>query len=319
MRQINFTQAVREAYIEEMARDDTVFLLGEDIQGLDGTTLGLVDQFGPERVMDTPLSENAISGAAVGAALAGYRPVALMMFSTIFYTCADEVLFAAPEWRFVHGGTQKVPVVFVAQTYSFGGMGNDHGRHLSAVTMQSPGLKVVVPSTPYDAKGLMKTAIRDNNPVCFMAPIMLLGDKGEVPEEEYTIPFGVADIKRDGTDVTVAATGYMVKLALEAARELEDEVSVEVIDLRTLEPLDLKTILTSVEKTGRLVVVDEGMERCGVGAEIGMQVMENAFDSLKKPVQRVSAKNYPLPSGQQEKYILPGQADIVSAIKKVMN
>lgn len=320
MKTIFYSQALNEAYVEEMGRDETVFVLGESIQGSSsGLTVGLVQKFGPERVMDTPLSEHAIAGAAVGAALAGYRPIAEFVFSEAFYCCADEMLVAGPGWRFVHGGTQQVPVVFVALTFSYAGIGADHSRHMSAVALQSPGLKVVVPSTPYDAKGLMKTAIRDNNPVCFMVSLPLLADKGEVPEEEYTIPFGVADIKKAGKDVTVVASGFMTKQALGVANELEGKVSVEVVDLRTLEPLDLDAILTSVEKTGRLVVVDEGMERCGVGAEIGMQVMENALSTLKAPVQRVSAKNYPIIAGQAEKSILPQPEDILSAIQKVAN
>jgi pyruvate/2-oxoglutarate/acetoin dehydrogenase E1 component len=318
MRKINMFRAINEAFVEEMTRDETVIIVGESIQGGSmGTTNGLVQRFGPSRVFDTPLSEHAIAGMAIGAALAGYRPVADMMMSELIYTCSDEVLVAAPEWRFIHGGNQKVPLVYFALTTSYVGIGPDHSKHPSATVLHNPGLKLVVPSSPYDAKGLMKTAIRDNNPVCYFLSSQLSGVSGEVPDGEYTIPFGVADIKRKGKDVTVVATSYMVKLALDVAKELEGKIDVEVVDPRTLEPLDIDTIVASVKKTGRAVIVDEDTKRCGVGAEIGMQIVERAFDFLDAPVQRIGAANYPIPAAAMEKCVLPQAADIMAAIKTV--
>jgi len=319
MRQVMYAQAINEALEEEMRRDEKVFIIGEDIQaGSFMTTTGLVHKFGPERVMDAPLSENAIAGAAVGAAMAGYRPIADFMFADFMWCCADEVFLKAAKWRFIHGGAVTLPLVFIAAIGGYSRIGPEHSQCLEAVVLHNPGLKLVLPSTPYDAKGLLKTAIRDNNPVVFFYHKQLLGAMGEVPEEEYTIPLGMADIKREGKDVTVVATSYMVKLALDVANELEGRISVEVVDPRTLEPLDINTILASVRKTGRAVIVDEDTKRCGVGAEIGMQIMENAFDSLDAPIQRVAAANMPIAGAFMEQYILPQPKDIVAAIEAVM-
>ena len=318
MREIGYIQAITEALTEEMKRDETVFIIGESVQGgAFFTTSGLVHQFGPDRVMDTAISESAIAGAAVGAAMAGYRPVADLMFGDFMYCCADEVLLKAAMWHFIHGKSVNVPLVFKAAIGGYGRLANEHSRCPEAMILHHPGLKLALPSTPYDAKGLLKTAIRDNNPVCYFYHKQLLGAKGEVPEEEYTIPFGVADVKREGTDVTVVANSFMVKLALDAARELEGRISVEVIDPRTLEPLDFETILASVQKTGRVVVVDEDTERCGVGAELGMQIMEKAFDSLDAPVKRVCAANMPIPGASMEQYCLPSPQKIKEAIEEL--
>ena len=319
MRQIAYFQAINEALEEEMRRDETVFIIGEDIQaGAFMTTTGLVQKFGPERVMDTPLSENAIAGAAVGSAMAGYRPIADLMFADFMWCCADEVFLKAAKWHFIHGGKVTLPLVFIAAMGGYSHIGPEHSQCPEAVVMHNPGLKLALPSTPYDAKGLLKTAIRDNNPVVFFYHKQLLGAMGEVPEEEYTIPLGQADIKREGKDVTVVATSYMAKLALDVANELDGRISIEVVDPRTLEPLDIETILASVRKTGRVVIVDEDTKRCGVGAEIGMQIMENAFDSLDAPIQRVGAANMPIAGGFMEQYILPQPKDIVAAIEAVM-
>lgn len=318
MRQIMYVQAINEALEEEMRRDETVFIIGEDIQaGAFMTTTGLVQKYGPDRVMDTPLSENAVAGAAVGSAMAGYRPIADMMFADFMWCCADEVFLKAAKWRFIHGGKVNLPLVFIAAMGGYSHIGPEHSQCPEAVVMHNPGLKLALPSTPYDAKGLLKTAIRDNNPVVFFYHKQLLGAMGEVPEEEYTIPLGVADIKREGKDVTVVATSYMAKLALDVANELDGRISVEVVDPRTLEPLDIDTILASVRKTGRVVIVDEDTKRCGVGAEIGMQIIENAFDSLDAPIQRVAAANMPIPGGYMEQYALPQPKDIVAAIEAV--
>ena len=320
MREIMYMEALNEAIAEEMRRDETVFVLGEGVQGgaFLVTGMGLVQTFGPDRVMDTPLSETAIAGAAVGAAMAGYRPIADLMFADFMYICGDEVFNKAAKWRFVHGGKMKLPLVFFAAIGGYGSYGSEHSQCPESIVLHNPGLKLVLPSTPYDGKGLLKTAIRDDNPVVFLFHKQLLGSMGEVPEEEYTIPFGVADIKREGKDVTVVATSYQVKLALDVAKELEGRISVEVIDPRTLEPLDIDTILNSVKKTGRVVIVDEDTKRCGVTCEIAMQIMEKGFDLLDAPIQRVAAANYPIPAGPMEKCVLPQPSDIVAAIEKVM-
>lgn len=319
MKEIAYVQAINEALEEEMRRDETVFIIGEDVQaGTFMATTGLVQKFGPERVMDTPLSETVIAGAALGAALAGYRPIADFMFADFMFIAANEIINNAAKWHFIHGGKVKLPLVFFA---SIGGgvrLGPEHSQCPESLIMHTPGLKLVVPSTAYDAKGLLKTAIRDNNPVVYFYHKRLLGDTGEVPEEEYTIPFGVADIKREGKDVTVVATSYMAKHALDVAKELEGKVSVEVVDPRTLEPLDIDTIVASVKKTGRVVIVDEDTLRCSISAEIGMQIMEKAFDSLDAPIQRVGAANLPIAGGFMEQYILPQPKDIVTAIEAVM-
>lgn len=318
MREIPYLVAINEALAEEMARDETVFVIGEDVQaGTFMTTTGLVQRFGPERVMDTPLSETAVAGACLGAAMAGYRPIADFMFADFIFIAANEIMINAAKWRFIHGGKVSLPLVFMAAMGAGMRIGPEHSQSPESVIMHTPGLKLVVPATPYDAKGLLKTAIRDNNPVVFFYHKRLLGARGEVPEEEYTIPLGVADVKREGKDVTVVATAGMVPLALGVAAELEGRVSVEVVDPRTLEPLDIDTIVNSVKKTGRVVVVDEDTIRCSVSAEIGMQIMENAFDSLDAPIQRVGAANLPIAGGYMEQYVLPQPKDIVAAIEAV--
>jgi len=319
MREIAYIQAINEALEEEMRRDETVFIIGEDVQaGAFMATTGLVQKFGPERVMDTPLSETAIAGSCVGAAMAGYRPIADFMFADFMWCCADEVFLKGAKWRFIHGGKVNLPLVFFAAIGGYTHVGPEHSQCPESVVMHNPGLKLALPSTPYDAKGLLKTAIRDNNPVVFFYHKRLLGERGDVPEEEYTIPLGVADIKREGKDVTVVATSYMVKLALDVASELEGKVSVEVIDPRSLEPLDIDTIIASVTKTGRVVIVDEDTKRCSVSSEIGMQIMEKAFDSLDAPIQRVGAANMPIAGAFMEQYVLPQPSDVVAAIETVM-
>ncbi len=320
MREVAFWQAINEALMEEMARDETVFVMGECVRGaLFGTTKGLVDKFGAGRVLDTAISENAIGGTPVGAAIAGYRPVADLMFSDFFLIAGDEICNKAAKWRFCHGGKPRLPIVYMASTGGYMGSDAEHSQCNEALIMHTPGLKLAFPSTPYDAKGLLKTAIRDDNPVVFLYHKQLLANKGEIPEEEYTIPFGLADIKREGTDVTVIATGYMVSMVLGAAKHAEaNGVSVEVIDTRTLEPLDIGTIVASVKKTGRAIIVDEDTERCSVAGEVAMQIMEHAFDSLDAPIKRVAAANYPIPANRfLEKVVMPQPNDIVDAIREV--
>ncbi|MFH0728721.1 MAG: pyruvate dehydrogenase complex E1 component subunit beta [Pseudomonadota bacterium] len=319
MKKINYWQAISEAFAEEMQRDETVFIIGENVQESPFMiTKGLVEKFGPERVMDAPLSELANAGATVGAACAGYRPICDLTFADFVYCAADEILLKAAQQYFAHNGQVNAPCVFIGVAGGGFGTGPEHSHVPSAMILNNPGLKLVLPSTPYDAKGLMKAAIRDNNPVCYFFHKKLMGFTQEIPEEEYVIPLGKADIKRAGTDVTVVATLYMVHHALAAAEQLKDEISVEVIDPRTLEPLDLETIIESIKKTNRVVVVDEDTERCGVAAEIGQQIMETAFDYLDAPVKRVCAANMPIAGAAMEKYCVPQVDQVIAAIKSVV-
>jgi acetoin:2,6-dichlorophenolindophenol oxidoreductase subunit beta len=319
MRTISYLQAINEALREEMARDEKVFLIGESIQShVFFLTQGLMEEFGPERVMDTTIAETALAGAGIGSAMAGYRPVCDFVFADFIFVAADEILLKAAKWRAIHGGKVEIPVVFMAAMGGGMRLGAEHSQSPHAYIMHTPGLKLALPATPYDAKGLMKTAIRDNNPVVFLYHKLLMGSVEEVPEEEYTIPFGQADIKRAGTDVTVVATSMMVSHSLDVAARLEGRISVEVIDPRTLEPLDMDTIIESVQRTGRVVVVDEGAKRCGAAAEIAAQITEIAFDFLAAPVQRVAAANLPIPGGIAEEHVLPQPKDILAAIETVV-
>ena len=318
MRELTYIRAINEALAEEMRRDEKVFLVGESVRG--GSyehTAGLVGEFGNERVLDTPICETAISGAGIGAALAGYRPVVELMFADFMYVAADEVFLKAAQWRFMHGGQTTMPLVFMMAAGGGLMLANEHSRIPGSLILHHPGLKLVAPSNPYDAKGLLKTAIRDDNPVVYFWHKAIMAMKGEVPEpeEEYAIPFGQAAVRREGTDVTVVAVSNMVNLALDVAQELEAEgTSVEVIDPRTLEPLDLATMLNSIEKTTRVVIADEDTERCGFAAELGMQIVEHGFDLLDAPIQRVCSRNYPIAGGFMEQHILPSRAKIKSAI-----
>lgn len=319
MKQIPYILAINEALAEEMARNDKIFIIGEDVQaGVFGASRGLMARFGTDRVMDTPLSETAVAGSAIGAAMAGYHPVADFMFADFMWCAADEIFLKAAKWHFIHGGKVNLPVVLFGCVGGGARLGPEHSQTPTGLVMHVPGLKLVYPSTSKDAKGLLKTALRDNNPVVYFYHKRLLGLMGEVPDEEYTIPFGIADVKKEGTDVTVVAIGYMVQHALTVAKELEGKVSVEVVDPRTLEPLDIDTIVKSVKKTGRVVIVDEDTKRCGVTAEIGMQIMEKAFDSLDAPIQRVAAQNMPIAGAYLEQFVLPGPKDILAAIDAVI-
>lgn len=323
MREITFSQAVNEALREEMQRDPMVVTLGEDIAAIGGNfgvTKGLLEEFGPKRVKDTPISEDAIVGLSLGAALVGIKPVAEIMFSTFLGCCMEELFNQVAAIRYMSGGQCSIPLV-IRTTNSLGRSGAaQHSGRTEAWFVHTPGLKVVIPSTPYDAKGLFKTAIRDQNPVMFFEHALLYyGAKGPVPEEEYTIPFGVADVKREGDDVTIVAYSMMVPKALEAAVVLSEEgIEAEVIDPRTLVPLDMDTIVESVKKTQRLIVTSEECETAGVCAEIAYQVMEEAFDYLDAPIERVAAADVPVPfSPPLEQYILPKVEDIVEAAKRL--
>jgi pyruvate/2-oxoglutarate/acetoin dehydrogenase E1 component len=319
MRKITYRQALNEAIYEEMDRDVTVFVMGEDVAlygGIFKVTEGLLDKFGQDRVRDTPLSETAIIGGGVGAAITGMRPICELMLADFVSVCFDEIINKAAKWKYMHGGVQNVPLVIRAPIGAKGGGGAEHSQSPEAFFLHAPGLKVVLPSTPYDAKGLLKSAIRDDDPVIFFEHKLLYSMEGEVPEEEYTIPLGSADVKREGTDVTVVATSLMVNKALSAAELLKDKgISAEVLDLRSLVPLDKEAIFGSVRKTGRLVIVHEAGKRGGSGAEISAIVSENIFDSLKAPVKRVAAPDVPIPySCVLEKEYLPNEEKIINTV-----
>ena len=324
MREITYAQAINEALTEEMRKDSNVVCLGEDIGvigGNFGVTKGLQNEFGRERVRDTPITEDAIVGLSLGASLVGLRPVAEIMFSTFLSSCMEQILNQVATIRYMSGGQCTVPLV-IRTANSLGRSGAaQHSGRTEAWIMHTPGIKVVIPSTPYDAKGLLKTAIRDQNPVIFFEhAIAYYGVKGPVPEEEYTIPFGVADIKRPGKDLTIIAYSMMVKKALEAADILaEDGIEAEVIDPRTLTPLDMETIINSVKKTHRAVVASEESETAGVCAEIGYRISKEAFDYLDMPVERVATADVPVPfSPSLEEYMMANTEDIVAAAKRLI-
>ncbi|NIN52541.1 MAG: alpha-ketoacid dehydrogenase subunit beta [Nitrososphaeria archaeon] len=325
MKEITFREALREALRDEMMRDENIILLGEDIGrswgGAYKVTDGLAEEFGDDRVRDTPISESAIVGAAVGAAITGTRAVAEVMFGDLVTLVMDQIVNQAAKIRYMFGGQARVPLVLRAPTGVSSSMAGHHSQSLEAWFMHTPGLKVVVPSTPRDAKGLLKTSIRDDNPVIFFEHKLLYPMKGPVPEEEYTTSFGEAEIRREGGDVTVVATMLMVHRALTAAQELSDMgIEAEVIDPRTLTPLDGQAITDSVRKTGRMVVVSEDCKTCGVAAEIAALAAEEAIDYLDAPIIRVSEPNTPIPySPLLERYVIPDERAIVQAVRQVMS
>jgi pyruvate dehydrogenase E1 component beta subunit len=299
MRTLTFAQAVNEALAEEMRRDETVFIIGEDVAEA-GTPFkvlaGLVDEFGPERVIDSPISEPGITGLGVGAAMTGLRPVVDIMFGDFLTLVMDQLANQAAKAHYMSGGKLQVPMTLRTTLGATRRSAAQHSQSLQAWVAHVPGLKVVLPSSPADAKGLLKTAIRDNNPVVFIEDKMDYTVKGEVPDGEFLIPFGLADLKRQGDDVTIVATSSMVRVALAAAELLEAEgISAEVIDPRTISPLDEDTIVRSAEKTGRALVVDEGHQRYGVTAEIAAVIADRAFYSLDAPVKRMGAMDVPVP------------------------
>lgn len=319
---MNFAQALNDAHRVEMARDSNIYVAGEDVGvygGIFGVTQGLLDQFGEERVRDTPITESAIIGTSVGAAAAGLRPVVELMFVDFIGVALDQLYNQAAKMKYMFGGKARIPMVVRSSCGAGIGAAAQHSQCLEAWFMHVPGLKVVMPSTPYDAKGLLISSIRDDNPVVFLEHKMLYGMEGEVPEGEYTIPLGEADIKREGSDVTVVATAQMVHLALSAAEKLSaDGISMEVVDPRTLSPLDEDTILESVRKTHRLVIVHEEVKFAGSGAEIAAIVAEKAFDYLDAPILRVAAPFSPVPfSPSLEKVFIPSEEQIIEAVKTV--
>ena len=323
-REITFAQAVNEAIREEMARDDSVILFGEDVAVAGGVwkvTEGLLDQFGPDRILDTPISEAGIAGLGVGAAMTGLRPIVEIMFGDFLPLASDQIVNQAAKTFYMSGGETRVPMVVLTSLGAGRRLAAQHSQSLQAWFAHIPGLKVVLPSSPHDAKGLMKTAIRDNNPVIFMQDKVDIHQKGPVPDpsQEYTIPFGQAEVKRQGADLTLIATSSMVREALAAAAELaEDGIDAEVIDPRTLTPLDEQALIDSVTKTSRCIVIDEGYRRYGAGAEIAALVAERAFYDLEAPVHRIGAMDVPVPFAPTlEDLTIPGQKQIVQIARQM--
>lgn len=331
-RQLTTSRAISEAIASEMKRDERVFVMGEDIGkygGIFGSAQDLLNQFGPERVRDTPISETAFIGAAIGAAAEGMRPIVELMFVDFFGVCMDQIYNQLAKNTYMSGGNVRLPVTLMT---AYGAGYNDaaqHSQSLYGIFAHVPGLKVVIPSTPYDAKGLMIQAIRDDNPVVYFMHKGLMGlgwmtmleaSAGPVPEEEYTVPFGVADIKREGTDVTIVTVGMMVHRSLEAAKKLADEgVSAEIVDLRTLVPLDREAIINSVKKTHRLLVVDEDYRSYGMTGEVIATVAESALDYLDTPVRRIAEPDVPIPySRPLEHFVLPNAEKIATAVREMV-
>jgi pyruvate dehydrogenase E1 component beta subunit len=323
MKTVEFREALREAMSEEMRRDESVFLLGEEVAEYNGAykvSKGMLAEFGPKRVIDTPIAELGFAGIAVGAASNGLRPIVEFMTFNFSLVAIDQVINSAAKMLSMSGGQYSVPIVFRGPTASAGMLSSQHSQAFENWFANTPGLKVIVPSNPYDAKGLLKSAIRDNDPVIFMESEQMYGDKGEIPEGEYIIPIGVADVKRQGTDVTLATFGKITKVALKAAEELAKEgINCEVIDLRTVRPIDYKTIIESVKKTNRLVVVEEAWPLASISSEIAYMVQKEAFDYLDAPIRRVTTADVPLPYAPTLiEASLPNVPKVVKAVKEVM-
>ena len=323
MRIIQFRQAIAEAMSEEMRLDDSIYLMGEEVAEYNGAykaSKGMLDEFGPERVIDTPISELGFAGIGVGSAMIGNRPIIEFMTFNFSLVGIDQIINNAAKMRQMSGGQFNIPIVFRGPTASAGQLAATHSQAFESWFANCPGLKVVVPSNPYDAKGLLKSAIRDDDPVIFMESEQMYGDKGEVPEEEYTIPIGVADIKREGSDVTIVSFGKIIKEAYKAADELEKEgVNCEIIDIRTVRPLDYATIFESVKKTNRLVILEEAWPFGNVATEITYQVQNEVFDYLDAPVVKLNTGDTPAPysPGLLQEW-LPNTEDVIKAVKKVL-
>ena len=326
MREITFRQAIGEALDEEMERDSRVFIIGEDVGimgGLMGELGDLFGKYGPERVRDTPISEAAILGASIGAAITGMRPVAQMRFCDFLGCAWDDILNGMTKMRYMFGGKIRMPLTMTALSGAGLRQAAQHSQSLEGMLMSIPGLKIVIPSTPYDAKGLLKSSIRDDNPVMYLQHKVLMwaGPKGEVPEEEYIIPQGKADIKREGSDVTVVATAFMVHRALAAAAKLQEKgISLEVIDPRTVVPLDKQAILDSVKKTGRLVIMTEECKTGSFASEIAAIIADEAFDHLDAPIKRVNAPDTPVPGGAvMENFYVPDEEDLIKVVNEIIS
>ena len=323
MRTIQFREAVCEAMSEEMRNDENIFLMGEEVAEYNGAykaSKGMLDEFGPKRVIDTPISELGFAGVAIGSTMTGNRPIVEYMTFNFSLVGIDQIINNAAKIRQMSGGQFNCPIVFRGPTASAGQLAATHSQAFENWFANTPGLKVIVPSNPYDAKGLLKSAIRDDDPVIFMESEQMYGDKGEVPEGEYTIPIGVADIKREGSDVTIVSFGKIIKEAYKAADELEKEnISCEIIDLRTVRPMDHEAILNSVKKTNRLVILEEAWPFGNVATEITYQVQSQAFDYLDAPIEKINTADTPAPySPVLLQEWLPNSEDVIKAVKKVL-
>ena len=323
MRTIQFREAVCEAMSEEMRNDESIFLMGEEVAEYNGAykaSKGMLDEFGPKRVIDTPISELGFAGVAIGSTMTGNRPIVEYMTFNFSLVGIDQIINNAAKIRQMSGGQFNCPIVFRGPTASAGQLAATHSQAFENWFANTPGLKVIVPSNPYDAKGLLKSAIRDDDPVIFMESEQMYGDKGEVPEGEYTIPIGIADIKREGSDVTIVSFGKIIKEAYRAADELDKEnISCDIIDLRTVRPMDHEAILNSVKKTNRLVILEEAWPFGNVATEITYQVQSQAFDYLDAPIEKINTAATPAPySPVLLKEWLPNSEDVIKAVKKVL-
>ena len=323
MRTIQFREAICEAMSEEMRSDDSIYLMGEEVAEYNGAykaSKGMLDEFGPDRVIDTPISELGFAGIAIGSTMTGNRPIVEYMTFNFSLVGIDQIINNAAKIRQMSGGQFKCPIVFRGPTASAGQLAATHSQAFENWFANTPGLKVIVPSNPYDAKGLLKSAIRDDDPVIFMESEQMYGDKGEVPDGEYTIPIGVADIKREGDDVTIVSFGKIIKEAFLAADALEkDGISCEIIDLRTVRPMDHQIIFESVKKTNRLVILEEAWPFGNIATEITYQVQSNVFDFLDAPIEKINTADTPAPySPVLLKEWLPNSNDVINAVKKVM-
>ena len=318
--QKTYLQAIAAALQEEMRRDDKILIFGEDVAefgNIFGVTRGMLEEFGPQRGRNTSISETAIIGTALGAAVTGLRPVAELMYADFTMVAFSELFHCVPKWRFMNGGEYKMPLVIRCAMGSSFGAGSEHSNCVESLFMHSPGMTISCPTTPYDAKGLLKSAIRSDNPFLFCEHKQLYQTKGEVPEEDYTIPIGVADVKKEGKDVTVIAVGLMVRRALEAAEILEKEgISLEVIDPRTLVPFDKDTVFNSIRKTHRVAIVEESNKTAGIGAELAAMIQEEMYDELDGPISRAAAQDVPMPYNiTLEKHVIPDAAKIAQAVR----
>tara|TARA_B110000444_G_C18799517_1_gene576675 strand:+ start:155 stop:1135 length:981 start_codon:yes stop_codon:yes gene_type:complete len=323
MKTIQFREAIAQAMSEEMRRDDTIYLMGEEVAEYNGAykaSKGMLDEFGEKRVIDTPISEAGFSGIGVGSTMTGNRPIIEFMTFNFALVGIDQIVNNAAKIRQMSGGQFPCPIVFRGPTGSAGQLGATHSQAFESWYANCPGLKVIVPSNPYDAKGLLKSAIRDDDPVIFMESEQMYGDKGEVPEGEYTLPIGVADVKRTGKDITLVTYGKMLKQAIKASEELiKEEIDIEIIDLRTIRPMDYKAIFESVKKTNRLVILEESWPFGNISTEICYQVQNEIFDHLDAPIEKINTADTPAPySPVLLKEWLPNHDDVIKAVKKVM-
>ena len=323
MRTIQFREAICEAMSEEMRTDESIYLMGEEVAEYNGAykaSKGMLDEFGEKRVIDTPIAELGFAGIAIGSTMTGNRPIVEYMTFNFSLVGIDQIINNAAKIRQMSGGQFKCPIVFRGPTGSAGQLGATHSQAFENWFANTPGLKVIVPSNPYDAKGLLKSAIRDDDPVIFMESEQMYGDKGEIPEGEYTLPIGVADIKREGTDVTIVSFGKIIKEAYKAADKLKQEnISCEIIDLRTIRPLDINAVIKSVKKTNRLVILEEAWPFGNVSTEITFQVQSKAFDYLDAPIEKINTADTPAPySPVLLAEWLPNSEDVIKAVKKVL-